>query len=80
MKSSIFWNKTRCSPLKVNRRFRETNRLHLKGEALLATCFKLVSYWAYSSIVKIEATCSSGTLVDFQQTTQRCMPENRTSM
>jgi hypothetical protein len=27
--------------------------------ALLATCFRLVSYLAYSSILKMEATCSS---------------------
>jgi hypothetical protein len=28
MKSSIFWDITPCSPLKVNRRFGETYRLH----------------------------------------------------
>jgi hypothetical protein len=31
MKSSIFWDITRCSPLKVNQRFGETCRLHLQG-------------------------------------------------
>jgi hypothetical protein len=48
MKSKIFWDITLCSPLKVNRRFGGTYRLHLQGrniswarnqEALLATCF-----------------------------------------
>jgi hypothetical protein len=47
MKSSIFWDITPCSPLKTNRRFRGTCRLHLQGRisrarnqrALLATCF-----------------------------------------
>jgi hypothetical protein len=31
MKSSIFWDITPCSPLKVNRSFGETCRLHLQG-------------------------------------------------
>jgi hypothetical protein len=35
--TSIFWYITLCSPLKVNRRFGGTHRLHL--QALLVTCF-----------------------------------------
>jgi hypothetical protein len=31
MKSFIFWDITPCSPLKVNRRFGGTSRLHLQG-------------------------------------------------
>jgi hypothetical protein len=31
MKTAVFWDITPCSPLKVNRRFGETNRLHLQG-------------------------------------------------
>jgi hypothetical protein len=31
MKSSVFWNITLCSPLKVNRRFRRICHLHLQG-------------------------------------------------
>jgi hypothetical protein len=31
MKSSIFWDITSCSPVKVNRRFGGTYRLHLQG-------------------------------------------------
>jgi hypothetical protein len=31
MKSSIFWDITPCTPLKVNRRFGGTYRLHLQG-------------------------------------------------
>jgi hypothetical protein len=31
IKSIIFWDMTRCSPLKLNRRFGETYRLHLQG-------------------------------------------------
>jgi hypothetical protein len=34
IKSNIFWDITPCGPLKVNRRFGGTYRLHL-----LATCF-----------------------------------------
>jgi hypothetical protein len=48
MKSTIFWDITPCSPLKVNRRFGGMYRLHLQGRrisrgrnqhALLVTCF-----------------------------------------
>jgi hypothetical protein len=35
-------------------------------------------YLAYSSTLKMEATCSLQTVVDFQRTTRRYMPENRT--
>jgi hypothetical protein len=31
MKSTIFWGTTPCSPLKVNRRFEGTYRLHFLG-------------------------------------------------
>jgi hypothetical protein len=34
------------------------------GSPLLAVCFMLVFYVAYSSTLKMEATCSSETLVD----------------
>jgi hypothetical protein len=40
-----------------------------------ATCFKLVSSLAYSLTVKMEAICSSETLVYFHQTTRRCVPK-----
>jgi hypothetical protein len=40
--------------------------------------FTLVSCLAYSWTLKTEATCSSETLVDFQRTTRRCIPEDRT--
>jgi hypothetical protein len=36
--------------------------------ALLATCFMLVSCLAYSLTLKMEATCSSETSVDFKWT------------
>jgi hypothetical protein len=35
MKSTIFWNITPCSPLKVNRRYIGTYRLHLQGRKII---------------------------------------------
>jgi hypothetical protein len=39
--------------------------------------FMLVSFLAYSSILKKEATCLFETLVDFQRATRRYIPEGR---
>jgi hypothetical protein len=38
---------------------------------MLATCSKQLTCLAYSSTLKMEATCSSETSVDFQRTTLR---------
>jgi hypothetical protein len=38
---------------------------------LLDTCFMLISYFYYSSNLKLEAKCSSETSIDIQQTTHR---------
>jgi hypothetical protein len=38
----------------------------------------LNSCWAYSSALKVEATCSSETPVDFQRTTRRHLAEDTT--
>jgi hypothetical protein len=46
--------------------------------ALLATCFTLYSLLDHSSTLKKEAICSSESLVDFQRTTRRYIPEERT--
>jgi hypothetical protein len=62
MKSSIFWDITPYSPLKVNLHFGGTYRLHI-SVALLATCLTLVSCLAYSSTLKMEATYASETSV-----------------
>jgi hypothetical protein len=45
-------------------------------DALLATCFMLVCYLAYSSTLKME-TCSSETSIDFQRSTRRYIPEDK---
>jgi hypothetical protein len=47
------------------------------GRLCLPPDFTLVSCLAYSSALKMEATCSSEAPVDFQWTTRRCIPEDR---
>jgi hypothetical protein len=56
-KSNVFWNTTPCSPLKVNRRFGGTYRLHLQREIisrtrnqLVAACH-LLSRWCLARII-----------------------------
>jgi hypothetical protein len=49
-----------------------------KKSALLATCFTLVSCLSFSLTLNVEVTCFSKILVDFQQTTQRYIPGDRT--
>jgi hypothetical protein len=63
---------------KANLYISNISSLCLLHPALLATCFMLVSYLPYSSILKMEATCSSKRSVDFQRTTRRCIPEDGT--
>jgi hypothetical protein len=76
MKSSILWYITSCSPLNVNQRFGGTCPLHLQG--IRITCSTLVSHLPYSSTLKTEVTRPPETSVDFQRTTRRYIPENRT--
>jgi hypothetical protein len=79
MKSTIFGDITPCSPLKVNRRFRGTFRLHLQGRRISRGRSQrerwqvetLVFCSAYFSTLKMEAICSSETSVDTQRTTRR---------
>jgi hypothetical protein len=94
MKSIIFWDMTPCSPLSVNRRFGGAYHLHLQcrrnkfsqkpsskqvgGQPLchMLACWFLVEL--ISSILKMEAICSSETSVGTQQTTGRHVPEDDT--
>jgi hypothetical protein len=75
---------TPCNPLKVNGRFGGSYRLHLQGRGisqtsnLLATCFTLVSCFTYSSTLKMDAARSSETSVNFERTTWRYIPDDRT--
>jgi hypothetical protein len=81
MKSIIFWDITPCNPLKVNRSFGETYRLHLQGLKISRVRNQRKSRGqaelclAYSTL-KMEATCSYETSVDFQQTTRHYIPED----
>jgi hypothetical protein len=75
MKGSVFWVITPYSPLKVNRRFGRTYHLRL---LCLPPAFALVSCSTYSSIMKMEAVCSSDTSFDFQRTTRCYFPKDRT--
>jgi hypothetical protein len=49
-----------------------------KTFALLFACFMLISCLAYSSALEMEVTCSSKMPLNSQQTTQFCIPEDRT--
>jgi hypothetical protein len=59
---SIFWDMTTCSPLKSNRSFGGTCRLHPQdwnvshaiNQLLIAVCFMLVLCLAYTSVLKME--------------------------
>jgi hypothetical protein len=52
----------------------ETSNKQAANTAKLAACLLLVSCLAYASALKVEATYSSETSVDFQRTTQRYNP------
>jgi hypothetical protein len=85
MNSLIFWDIKSCSPFNVNWRFGETYRLYFQGRKIsqarnIFNCFTLDSSLAYSSDLKMEATCSSETSVDFQRTTRRYIPEDNFSV
>jgi hypothetical protein len=64
LKIFIFCRITPCSELKIKPRLPRAFRLH--------------SCLVYSSTIKMEASCSSETSVDFQQTTRRYISEDRT--
>jgi hypothetical protein len=78
MKSSIFWDITPCSPLKVKRVSRE-NVASIQGRRISQARNQIESRWqAEPSTGKKEATFSSETLVDFQRNTQRYIAGDRT--
>jgi hypothetical protein len=87
MKSSVFWDETPCSQLKFKRRFGGQYSLYLQRRSISQVARSMwqekqnisqISCLAYSSILKMEVTCSSEISVDFQRTTWRCIPEDRT--
>jgi hypothetical protein len=75
MNSSIFWDITPCSPLKVNRLFGGIYHLNLQSRRMNQVRNERESRWQYA-ILKMEATNSSETSVDFQRTTWLYIPEN----
>jgi hypothetical protein len=74
--SSVFWNIMLCSALKVSRRFRGIFRLHLHGRRISQARNQRENRWL--AHLKVEAICSSETLLDFQRTTRRYIAEDRT--
>jgi hypothetical protein len=74
MKSSIIWDVTPYNPLKAKQK---TSMKHTASRALLAACFMLVSFSAFPSTLKMEATCFSETSVGFQRATWSYNPEDR---
>jgi hypothetical protein len=79
VESSVFWDITLCSSLKVNGRFTATCYLHLQSRRIYHEAGSIQSSClAYSSTLKMKETCSSETLVDFIRTIRRCIPEDRT--
>jgi hypothetical protein len=57
MKSSVFWDIGPCSPLKVNRRFGGTYRLHLQGR---------ISQARYQREIRWQVECQKGTTSWYQ--------------
>jgi hypothetical protein len=73
VKSCIFGDITPCSPLKFNLRFGGICRLQIQGRGTSWFLAQLILL-----IMKNEATCSSETAIDFQRTTRRYIPEDKT--
>jgi hypothetical protein len=72
IKSCIIWNITPCSPVEVNQHFEGTCHLYFLGSRVGQTKNQHKAgskQIAYSSALKMEATCSSEMLVDFHRTT-----------
>jgi hypothetical protein len=80
LKRTIFWDITACSPVRFNRRFGGTYRLHLQGWKISLARNRSEDEWqaSYSSTLKMEAICSSETSLDTQRTTRRYIPEDGT--
>jgi hypothetical protein len=73
MKSTILWDVTSCSPLRVNQHFGGTYCHQLQGRKIRWFLAQLIF-----STLKMEAKCSSETSVDTQRTTRRYIPEDGT--
>jgi hypothetical protein len=69
MKSSVFWDITQCSPLKVNRCVWGICRLHLQGWRISQARNQCESRW--------QAYLCYETSVDIKRTARRYVPEDR---
>jgi hypothetical protein len=77
IKSTIFWDITPCSALKVNRRFGGTCRLHFQGRRIGRVRNQRGSKWQASTL-KMGLICPTETSADFQRTTRRYIPGDNT--
>jgi hypothetical protein len=77
--SSIIWDITPCSLLKVYRRFGGICRLHLQGQVYAEQQISMKA-GAYTFTLKMEATYSPETSVHFKRTRRRHIPEDKTLM
>jgi hypothetical protein len=78
MKNSAFWNIISYSSLKVKRRFGETRRLDLEGRRISQASNKCEAGSNNYSTLKMEATNSSETSIEFQRNTRCDIPEDIT--
>jgi hypothetical protein len=67
MKNSIFWDITLCSPVKINRRFGGTDRLHPQGRSV-----------SQARNYPGDSGYFSEMSVNFHRTTRSYIPEDRT--
>jgi hypothetical protein len=87
MKSTVIWGITPCNPVKVSRRFGGACRLRFQDRSIKQARNQRGRRWqaepclAYSLTLKMEATWSSETSVDFQRAARRYVREDgRTSL
>jgi hypothetical protein len=83
MKSIIFWDMMPCGLLSCNQRFGGTYRIHLQGRRNNFSKNQQASRWQVAAEIvsltlKMDAVCSSETLVATQQTTRSHIPEDDT--
>jgi hypothetical protein len=84
-KCSVFWDVTKCSPMKVNLRFVELHRFQLQCQRVNqvrnqpTASFMLISFLIYLLTLKMDVIFSSETSVDFRWTTLRYISEDGTS-
>jgi hypothetical protein len=88
---SVIWNVMPLSPTKLNPNICPTYLIHIQNRRTdlkrnqhepdsesCAVCFILISYLAYSSLLKTERIFSSETMINFNRTTRHYIPEDNT--